>query len=137
MKFNYYKSIQFILLIFLIASTYIGIPLNGGEKGWIYVNGLLRDFFTMQFEIFQNTSSYWAIFNTSIILIINIALYFCPCMIFTVKFNRTGTIYIPAAYLVLNLIYFPLLIFLFIPYVLIWLVLFFYSKFGDKNEIIE
>lgn len=129
MKFNYHKSIQFILLIALITSTYTGISLNGGEKGWIYINGLLRDFFTVQFEIFQNTSSYWAIINTSILLLINILLYFCPVLAFTDKFNRTGTIYIPAAYLVLNLISFPLLIFLFIPYVLIWLVLFFYSKF--------
>lgn len=133
-KFNYYRSTQFILILLLIATTYIGIPINGGEKGWIYVNGLLQYFYAKQFRIFHNMPSILYSFFTFSVLLINVLLYITPIFIFT-KYNKIGSIYIPTIFLLLTLAYFPLMIILLIPYILIWLALFIYSKYTvDKSK---
>lgn len=39
-----HKIVFLTLTLLLIASTFIGISLNGGDKGWLYINYLFRDF---------------------------------------------------------------------------------------------
>ncbi|MDN3585193.1 hypothetical protein QWY86_00835 [Pedobacter aquatilis] len=132
-SFSYYRSIQIILLIFLIASTYIGIPLNGGEKGWVYVNGLLRDFYKEQFAIFHEINSSWVSFITIATLVTNIMLYICPFLVLTDKYNKLGVIYIPITFLILSVFCLSIFIFLCIPYILIWLVLVLNSKYAERK----
>ncbi|WP_293309347.1 hypothetical protein [Pedobacter sp. UBA5917] len=124
-KFNYKRTVQFLLALLLIPTTYIGIPLNGGDKGWIYVNGVLRDYYVHRTS-FLISSVNFSVFEF-FVLIGNMLLYIAPILIFT-RINKIGAVYIPTLFLVLTLIYFPLMIILFIPYVLIWIALLIYSK---------
>jgi len=131
--YSYNRSIQIILLIFLIATTYIGIPVNGGEKGWIYVNGLLRDFYNGHFNVFDKRNLFWYQLVIIANLLTNILLYICPFLVLTDKYNKTGVIYIPIAFLILSIFCLSIFIFLCIPYILIWLVLFLYSKYAKQK----
>ncbi|RDC54895.1 hypothetical protein DU508_18940 [Pedobacter chinensis] len=132
-KFNYYRSIQFLLILLLIPTTYIGIPLNGGRKGWIYVNSLLRDFYSDWSSFFVNENSILFISINFFILLINILLYSSPILVFT-KYNKMGSMYIPTIYLILTIAYFPLMVILLIPYIFIWATLFIYSKYALEKQ---
>lgn len=124
-KFNYKRTIQFLLTLLLIPTTYIGIPLNGGDKGWIYVNSVLRDYFANRTS-FLISSVHFSIFDF-FVFISNILLYMAPILVFT-RLNKIGAVYIPTAFLILTLIYFPLMVILLIPYILIWVALLVYSR---------
>lgn len=132
--FNHFRFTQFAFLCIIISTTYIGIPINGGDKGWIYVNGVLRDFFTSHWGnlIFRNHFFESAI--NIISLFINITIYLCPILVFT-KQNKIAVIYIPVIYLIVTLIYFPLMIILLIPYILLLSVLILYTKNSIENEL--
>ncbi|QNN41096.1 hypothetical protein [Pedobacter roseus] len=124
-KFNYKRTIQFLLTLLLIPTTYIGIPLNGGDKGWIYVNSVLRDYFANRTS-FLISSVHFSVFDF-FVFISNILLYIAPVLVFT-RLNKIGAVYIPTAFLILTLIYFPLMVILLIPYILIWVALLVYSR---------
>jgi len=124
-KFNYKGTVQFLLVLLLIPTTYIGIPLNGGDKGWIYVNSVLRDYFANRTS-FLISSVHFSVFDF-FVFISNILLYMAPILVFT-RLNKIGAVYIPTAFLILTLIYFPLMVILFIPYILIWVALLVYSR---------
>lgn len=131
--YPYYRSIQIIILLFLIASTYIGIPLNGEEKGWIHVNGVLRDFCNGHFNIFDKRNITWYQLILIANLLTNMLLYICPFLVLTDKYSKAGAIYIPAIYLILSIFSLVIFIFLCIPYILIWLVLVLYSRYAERK----
>jgi hypothetical protein len=124
-KFNYKRTVQFVLALLLIPTTYIGIPLNGGDKGWIYVNSVLRDYFANRTSILMSPV-HFSVFDF-FVFISNILLYITPILVFT-RLNKVGAIYIPTLFLILTLIYFPLMVILLIPYILIWIALLVYSR---------
>ncbi|RZK74999.1 MAG: hypothetical protein EOO85_14440 [Pedobacter sp.] len=113
------SKISFTLVIFsilLIASTWIGIPLNGGDKGWIYVNGPFRDFV---YGIHYNLTPIWEILR--IVLIgWNVVLFITPLLILT-KYKRIVMHAVPAIYLLLSVVYSALIAPLCIPFLAIWI----------------
>ncbi len=104
-----------ILILLLIASTFIGVPLNGGDKGWLCINGSFRDF--VSGNSMQNYS-----FLQVLILIWTFVLYLMPIFLGS-TYRNTIIIFVPAIYLVLTLLSFPLLIFLCIPFIVCWIIL--------------
>ena len=119
------RIIFVILTVLLVASTFIGVPLNGGEKGWIYANYAFRLFLYGQLvdsdrSVFMNTIS---------ILLIgwNILLMALPVFIFT-KFRRLSIIYLPLGFLILTLAYFFLLGILCLPFFILWILAMEYSS---------
>lgn len=101
--------------LLLIASTFIGIPINGGDKGWLYVNGFFREFIAGNWTMFDNTLYI-------LVLISTLMLYLTP-FFFLWKFRKEMFVIVPGAYLLLTLISFPLFIFLLIPFILLWIIL--------------
>lgn len=124
-KFNYKRTVQFLLALLLIPTTYIGIALNGGDKGWIYVNSVLRSYYAHRTTFLMSSTDLSVI--DFFVLISNILLYISPILIFT-RFYKISTIYIPTLFLVITLIYFPLMVILLIPYILICITLLIYSN---------
>ncbi|MGN7988132.1 hypothetical protein ACTJKC_12375 [Pedobacter sp. 22226] len=123
--FNYKHTVQFLLVLLLILTTYIGIPLNGGDKGWIYVNGIFRDYLANR-TYFLMSSVHFSVFDF-FVFISNIFLYLAPVLVFT-RLNKIGAIYIPSTFLIFSLIYFPLMVILLVPYLVIWIALLMYSR---------
>lgn len=115
MKFTKHQIIVLLLVLLLMGSTFIGIPLNGGDKGWLYINGIFRDF--VAGNPIQNYS-----FLHVLVLLSTIVLYLMPLFIVSAYRNKI-IIVVPAMYLVLTILTFPLFIFLCIPFILCWILL--------------
>jgi len=107
-------TILFFSLL-LIASTFIGIPINGGDKGWLYLNGFFREFIAGNWRMFDNPLYI-------LVLISTLMLYLTP-FFFLSKYRKKMFIIVPGVYLMLTLISFPLFIFLLIPFILLWIIL--------------
>lgn len=115
MKITKNESTILIISLLLIASTCIGVSLNGGDKGWFYLNGAFRDFISGKWDRTVN--------NLEVLLLIStIALYLMPLFILS-KYKRRIFIVVPAVYMVLTLISFPFYIILLIPFILLWIAL--------------
>ena len=116
-------TILFFSLL-LIASTFIGIPLNGGDKGWLYINGFFREFIAGDWNVFDEPLYI-------LVLISTVVLYLTP-FFFLSKYRKKIFMIIPGIYLLLTLISFPLFIFLLIPFILVWVILLTAVKKYDK-----
>ena len=112
------RSIILVVIgVLLVASTFIGVSLNGGEKGWIYVNAPLRDFLS------GHQPKVPLLWHVIYIILIgwNIILFLLPVLIVT-RFGKWSVIIIPPIYLLLTITYFPLVAPLCIPFFLLWIV---------------
>ena len=110
-----------ILSILLIGSTWIGLPLNGGDKGWIYVNGPFRDFLH---GIHYNLPPIWEILRVALIGW-SVVLFITPLLMLT-NYKRIVMYAVPAIYLLLSVAYSPLTAPLCIPFLGIWIGALFY-----------
>ena len=121
-----HKIIFLTLTLLLIASTFIGIPLNGGDKRWLYINYLFRDFVNGH-SIIDYTSLH------ILTLLWTFILYLMPLFVFS-SHRKKIVLLVPLVYLILTCLSMPLIIFLYIPFVLIWIILvLFVSKRSLKN----
>ncbi len=91
MKINGSEITIFTIILLLITSTFVGIPLNGGEKGWVFLNGIFRDVLS-GYKIPKD-------FLSVSTLLATIALYLLPLFVIS-KYRKTLFIYIPLIYLV-------------------------------------
>lgn len=131
--FSNFRLTQSLILCILISTTYIGISINGGDKGWIYVNGLLRDFCSNRWSSLILRNHFYGTAINLISLFTNITIYLCPILVFT-KHNKIAVLYIPIIYLIITLVYFPLMIILLIPYILVLSILLLYTKYSSQNK---
>ena len=104
-----------LLTVLLIASTFIGVPLNGGDKGWIYLNGPFIDFVAGRW---LSTYSLLSI----LIIMWTIVLYLVPFFMDSTYRDKI-VIIVPAVYLILTVISFLPLIILCIPFIVCWVIL--------------
>lgn len=126
------KKIQLsILSLVLAATTFIGVPLNGGYKGWIYVNDAFRLFITGNFQ----GENLYALSLHILLVIFTMALYLMPILVFVFNNHKLIT-YMPLAYLLLTLLYFPYLIILCIPFLILWTGLLLFLRI-NKNELYQ
>ena len=115
----YNSKTSFTLVIFsilLIGSTCIGVPINGGDKGWIYVNGPFRDFLH---AIHSSLAPMWEILRVALIGW-SVVLFITPLLVLT-KYKRIVMYAVPAIYLLLSVAYSALIAPLCIPFLLIWI----------------
>ena len=104
-----------ILIILLIASTFIGIPINGGDKGWMFLNQVFRDF------VMRNKGFEYSLINIYA-LVSTFILYAMPFFRNSI-YDKQIYIALPLLYLIITFLYFPLLFTLFIPFIIIWIIL--------------
>jgi len=124
------KKIQLsILSVVLAAATFVGVPLNGGDKGWLYVNDAFRSFIVGNF---RNENAY-ALIIQILLMVSSVALYLMPILVFVIN-NRKLTLYVPLIYLLLTFLYFPHLIILCVPFIFIWGGLLLFVRI-NKNEL--
>lgn len=131
--FSNFRFTQFALLFILICTTYIGISINGGDKGWIYVNGVLRDFCSNGWSSLILRNHFYGTAINLLSLFINIIIYFCAILVFT-RHNKIAVLHIPVIYLIITLVYFPLMVILLIPYILLLSTLILYTKYSTENK---
>ncbi len=115
-----------LLSLLLIATTFIGISINGGDKGWIRVNGVFIDFIAGRW---MSEYSLLAIF----IVLSTIILYLMPLLMGS-PYRYKVVIFVPSIYLVLTVISFPPLIILCIPFIVCWFILI--SAVRKREDII-
>ena len=104
-----------IITLLLIASTFIGVPLNGGDKGWIYINWVFREF------VMSNKTFEYNLIN-NFVLAITIVFYTLHFYIKSI-YRKQIFIVLPIFYFVFVLLSFPFFIFLFIPFIIIYIIL--------------
>jgi len=119
-----------ILSLFLSATTFIGVPLNGGDKGWVYVNDAFRSFINGNF----NDDNFYGLFLQALLAISTIVLYLLPIMVFGFS-NQKLILYVPLIWLLLTLWYFPLMLMLCIPFLIVWVVMLLLVG-GNKRKLI-
>ncbi len=122
------KITLLILTFLLIACTFIGVSLNGGDKGNLYLNGFFRDFIALRWDVFRD--SFYIL-----VLISTICLYLIP-LFFLSKHRKKIFIIVPLIYLLLTLISFPLFIILLIPFILVWIILILVTVNYDKKTLL-
>lgn len=105
-------AVVFTTLV-LVASTFIGIPLNGGDKGWVFFNFVFRDFIS-------GNSIDSAQPLHILLLIWTCLLYLMPILVFT-KYRKPVVKFIPLVYLVLTFFTISIFITLGIPFLIIWI----------------
>ena len=120
-----------ILSLLLIGSTFLGVSLNGGDKGWIYVNGPFRDFLN---GITVKLSPTWQVIRVMLIGW-SLVLLLMPILVLT-KLQRLGLRYVPPIYLLLTIAYFPLSTPLCIPFSIVWIVAIYYLN-SQRKQIIH
>jgi hypothetical protein len=91
-----------ILSILLIATTFIGVPLNGGDKGWIYINWVFREF------VMRNKTFEYTLVNV-FVLVFTFILYTLPLYIKSI-YRKQIFIVIPLFYFIVVLLSFPFFI---------------------------
>lgn len=124
------KKIQLsILSVVLAAATFVGVPLNGGDKGWLYVNDAFRSFIVGNFR----NENACALIIQILLVVSSVALYLMPILVFVIN-NRKLTFYVPLIYLLLTFLYFPHLIILCVPFIFIWGGLLLFVRI-NKNEL--
>ncbi|MFD2148431.1 hypothetical protein [Mucilaginibacter antarcticus] len=111
------KIILVIFLLLMIASTFIGIPLNGGDKGWIYVYDGELGLFT--YTILGSSGKLWRDVLLAIQVITHMALFTLPFLLNYKRFTYL-LVSIPLLYLLLQALTFYYLLILLIPFMILW-----------------
>lgn len=114
------KSVKHLIVsILLIASTFVGVSLNGGEKGWIFVNGPFRDFLSGNHNGLEN---HLREILYVLLIIFSVLLFVMPFFLWT-RYRKQIIAFIPPLYLLLTIAYFPLVTLLCIPFLIVWVCL--------------
>lgn len=106
-----------VLLVLMIASTFIGIPLNGGDKGWVHIYDAELGLFT--WTLLGPQKHVWLNVILVFQLITHIALFALP---FLTRHKRFFTLLvgIPLLYLLLQAVTFYVFLILLIPFIILW-----------------
>ncbi|WP_158526275.1 hypothetical protein [Pedobacter paludis] len=111
------KLTSILIILFLIASTFIGVPLNGGDKGWIYGYSM---FLSTLYSLTDTANLFAFIVSPFGILTLlgGIGVCLLPLIIFT-KYEKWFVLFIPLVYILTNFLVIPLLI----PFIVFWIIL--------------
>ncbi|WP_374951272.1 hypothetical protein [Mucilaginibacter sp.] len=116
---------KFLLMLLIIFSLLIGIPINGGEKGWISIYGvevsapmsLLKAGLMTNFE-----------FITWILLLITHMSIFSLPFITKSKHFKKALYFFPTSYLILFLLVGNVAILLLLPFIITWIIVMFIAN---------
>jgi hypothetical protein len=119
------------LLILMVASTFIGVPLNGGDKGWLHV-------YDGELGLFINTliSSSTPLSRTILLvlqLITHLALFILPVFIKSKHFFGL-LIGIPLLYLSLQTVTFIYFLILLVPFIILWITALIVWQYDNKPK---
>ena len=124
------KSIYPVLMsVLLIATAYIGIPLNGGEKGWLHANDALRYLLQWNFPeemILRKTLFVIAAMSAFV-------LHLIPFLICT-KYRKYALYLLPATFLLSTTAWFPPFIILCVPFIIVWVIMIIYFYHSSKKS---
>jgi len=119
---NQGKIAIIILLLLMIASTFIGVPLNGGAKGWIYLYDieyeLIRGCLKGAVQVYMPR---FMMILLAIQCIVHLSIIVLPFLMGSKRFF-SWLVAIPLLYIILQAATFFYFLILLIPFAVLWIV---------------
>lgn len=116
---NYVKNLKpkfIVLFILLFASTFLGVPINGGDKGWFFA-------FSNEMIVFGNTSeiNLRTLILVWILVVTHLSLFALPFIKKNKHFFKL-LVAIPLLYLLLQVAIFYFILILLVPFIIVWVI---------------
>jgi hypothetical protein len=119
------------LLILMLASTFIGVPLNGGDKGWAHVYdgelAVLKRVVEGPFKI------WWRMGLLVAQCLTHLALFSLPFSTGTKRFF-SWLVGLPLLYLLLQAATFFYFVILLVPFIILWIITLIVWQYDNKRK---